>query len=160
MSSTISTQYGGASYEIGVAVQTQQTAEVIVDVTETTPPADTVEISSPGTSGENPPPPPPRTTYQPATVSDRFRFEIQNGMFDPSQRYTPLATRFSSSATATYEARESLGQMPGQHGVYSAIFDLEYQAAQPNPTEAGSNIEARTTLNRMADQNLSLLNSL
>jgi hypothetical protein len=153
MSTTITTYYEGASYDSIRA--SDGNAGVDAQLTETTAPGgDTVEISSPA-GGAAP------VTYEPPDVADRFRFDIQNGMFDKRLRYTPLRTRYEGGASATYDARGSMrGQMGGSAGVYAAMFALQYDDAQPNPSQAGSNVEARSELNRITDQKLSLLGSL
>jgi hypothetical protein len=148
MPDPITTYHGGSSYEIGVSPQSGEAG----------PPAgastagDTVEISSPQ-AGPG--------TYGPNDVADKFKFDIQNGMFDKRLRYTALQTRSSGAATETYEARAGLGgQTMGGGGVYSALFALQYNDANPDQTQASSSAEARGELNRMAEQRLSLLNSL
>ena len=132
------------------------------DVPSTTPSdGDTVEISqtdpSSGTTTSRP-------TYRPPTVEERFRFDISNGMFDRRLRFSPLASRFNDVAVTTYASRRDLAyqitQTAGSRSAYSALFDLQYQDATPDPAAAGSQMEARSGFNRMIDQNLALLNSL
>ena len=148
MPDPITSYSGGASYEIGVSPQPAESnppAAAAVD-------GDTVEISS-SQAGPG--------TYSPNNVADKFRFDIQNGMFDKRLRYTALQTPTSRAATETYESRANLGgQAAGGSGVYSALFALQYNDANPEPTQASSSTEARGELNRMAEQRLSLLNSL
>ena len=153
MSTPITTYYAGASFDSGRA--SDSGASVDAQLTETTAPAgDTVEISTP--AGSTAP-----VTYEPPDVADRFRFDIQNGMFDKRLRYTALRTRYEGGASATYDARGSMrGQVGGSAGVYAALFALQYDDAQPNPSQAGSNAEAKSELNRITDQKLSLLGSL
>jgi hypothetical protein len=167
MSATITNQVSGSSYEIGQAAQSQNESsaevDVTIDITETTPDGDSVEISTPEASSENPPAAPESPTYGPRDMSDRFRFEIENGMLDRSRRFTPLSTRFNGQAAATYSARGSINTQVSRisgNGVHSALFDLAYHVSRPDPSRAGTNVDARTELNRIADRNMALLNSL
>ena len=169
MSATITNDVVGSSYQIGVGAQekteaTDADVDVTIDKTETTPEGDSVEISTAGASADNPLAQPQSPTYGPPDVSDRFRFQIENGMLDKSRRFTPLSSRFNGQAAATYQARESLeghvSRVSGQGSVYSALFDLAYQVSQPHPNRAGTSVDARTELNRIADRNLALLNNL
>jgi hypothetical protein len=169
MSATITNEVAGSSFEIGQAVHQQNEpaeaeVDVNIDITETTPEGDSVELSTPGASAENPPAQAQSPTYGPPAVGDRFRFQINNGMLDKSRRFTPLSSRFNGKAAATYSARESLvgqvSRVAGQGSVYSALFDLAYQVSRPDPSRAGTNVDARTELNRIADRNMALLSSL
>ena len=123
-----------------------------------------MEISSGGSSGGEGYSGPDSPTYGPLPVSDRFRFGIQHGMLDSRLRYSALRDPFGSVASSTYAARQSLqGQVSytsGGQSPYSALFNLQYQDSTPNPTRAGSNVDARVELSRMADQSLMLLSIL
>lgn len=162
--STITSSYEGASYHTSVreAVQARSRAagaSARIELTETTPDGDTVEISPPGASPGNPPR--SGSTYRPPRFSDRFHYDIQNGMFNKRLRFNAVTPRFNTYTAATYSARQGInGQVAGQGGIYSAMFDLFYQDSQPDPTDAGSHVDARAELNRMADQNLNLLHIL
>ncbi len=149
MPDPITSSSAGASYEIGAGPPPQANPA-------TEPDGDTVEISS------GPAPAPP--TYGPPDVADRFRFDIQNGMFDKRLRYTPLRSRYEGAATQAYSARASVGSQvagtAGAGGLYSALFSLGYADARPDSDQVASNSSAKGELNRMADQRLSLLNSL
>ena len=106
----------------------------------------------------------PSPTYEPPTVDERFRFDIANGMFDRSLRFNALKSRGNGAASSTYGPRESienkLRRTAGGRTAYSALFLASYADANPNPTDATSNVDARTGLSRIIDQNLALLNSL
>ncbi len=175
------THYSGASFDYGPAPQSQTEAEteatgetqaaeetqvtVEVELSGTTADGDTVEISSSDdASGESAASGNLIGTYGPPKFSNRFQFDIANGMFDRSLRFTPLKPRFNGAAAATYEARQSLdtqvSNTAGQGSVYSALFDVQYNEAQPDASKAGSSVDARTELSRIADRNLTLLSQL
>ena len=102
--------------------------------------------------------------YGPATVQDRFKFDIENGRFDGKGRYTPLTTRFESVSQSTYDTRAEIGNKlnitAGQNSAQSALFALGYQDASPDATQASSNVDARAQENRRINSNLDLLNLL
>ncbi len=142
---------------------TTSASSAAVGLSGMTPAGDSVEISS-GSSGGDEYHGPASATYGPPPVSDRFRFGIQHGMLDSRLRYSALRSPFGNVASSTYSARQSLqGQvsyMAGGQSHYSALFDLQYQDSTPNPSRAGSNVDARVELNRIADQSLMLLSIL
>ena len=144
---TIVTHQGGSSFDMVIPVKA---LELLVETTD----GDTVEISSPE----------PSPTYAPPSLDERFRFDIANGMFDKNLRFSALRSRSSGTASSTYGPRESIeNQLIGISGgrtAYSALFRASYDDANPNPSEATSNVDARTSLSRIIDQNLALLNSL
>lgn len=134
----------------------QETAEQ----SEPSEPQDIVDISidgDPNDSGQV-------QNYGPATVQDRFKFDIENGRFTSKGRYTPLTTRFEAVASSTYNSRGEIGGrlnvMAGQNSAQSALFALGYQDASPNAPQASSNVDARAQENRRIDNNLDLLNLL
>jgi len=167
MPSAISSYYRtNASYGV-----VQSSSGAGSDVPSTTPPdGDTVEISqtdasSGGTTSSGTTTSPAASpTYRPPTLEDRFRFDISNGMFDGGLRFNPLASQFNDVAVTTYASRQDLAdqvtQTAGSGSAYSALFNLQYQDATPDPAAAGSRMEARSGFNRMIDQNLALLKSL
>ena len=122
-------------------------------------PGDTVEIS--GDSGEGQVSSGGSRSYAPRSIRDRFRFNIQSGMFDSNQRYSPLSVRFAGKATRTYTARQSVStqvsQVAGAGSPYGALFSLMYQDAQPNPGDARTQVDARVAQHRMMDQHIQLL---
>ena len=93
-----------------------------------------------------------------------FKFAIQNGMLDPSRRFSALKPRFRSAANVAYRERQLVEiqviQTAGTGSSYAALFSLQYQDASPNPDRATTNVKARTEFNRIADQNLELLTNL
>ena len=145
----------GATYD-RIAPETESVEEtedgIDIDISEL-PDEDTVEISGPG---------PGRQTYGPSEFTDKFRFELQNGMRDPSRRYSPLQNRFRGMAVSGYEERGSVSvQITRTAGsTYSALFNLQYSDASPDGETASTSVEARTEYNRIADQQLELLASL
>jgi hypothetical protein len=123
-------------------------------------PQDVVEITITDLPSETDSPASTPATYGPTTFGDKFKFDVQNGMLDPSKRFSPLSVRFDSTAVSTYEAREGIAGQMGANTPYAALFALHYQDANPNPSEASTNVDARTTENRRIDQGLDLLNLL
>ena len=165
---TLTQDLGNASFDIDPAVL-QQRAEAAAqaaaeaEVEE----GDSVEITIteiPSEPTEDPPTPESSpVVYGPQIFDDAFRLAIENGILDPSQRFNPLHIRFQTGATETYEARGSLGAQIMQNvglGTSSALFNIQYQDAQPNPNEASGNVDAKAEQQRIADQNLHLLNTL
>ncbi|MCZ6632306.1 MAG: hypothetical protein O7G87_02810 [bacterium] len=165
---TFTQNLGNASFDIDPAVL-QQRAEAAaqaaaeaeseegdsVEITITEIPSESTDDSP--TSGSSP------GIYGPETFDDKFRYAIENGMLDPSRRFNPLRIRFQTSATETYEARGSLGAQVMQNaglGTSLALFNIQYQDAQPNPNDISSNVDAKVEQQRIADQNLHLLNTL
>lgn len=102
--------------------------------------------------------------YSPPQMSDKFRYNIEQGMFDQSLRYNAIAARYQDIATETHEARQSIeGQISrfsGSNSGVAALFALGYQNAQPNPNNATTHVEARVEQNRRIDSGLDLLNML
>lgn len=124
-------------------------------------PQDIVEITITGPPSEADPSASTSTIYGPATFGDKFKYDLQNGMLDPNKRFSPLSARFDSTAVSTYEARENFaGQIIGANSPHAALFALHYQDANPNPSKASTNVDARTIENRRIDQGLDLLNIL
>jgi hypothetical protein len=128
----------------------------------TTTVQDIVDIVAIGTSPSSTPDKP--STYAPKEVADKFRYNIENGMFDQRLRYNALSSQFQGAAQATYDARQNVvsqvGQLGGSNSSISALFALTYQDAQPNPNDASTHVEARTEQTRQMDQGLNLLNML
>ena len=157
---TFGQNLGNSSFDIDPAVLQQRAAEAAQEAE-----ADVVEITiTEIPSDSETPPEQTQATYTPATFNDNFQFAIENGILDPSYQFNPLSIRFQSGAVETYEARGSLGSQVvqgfGQDSPYAALFAIQYQNAQPNSSEASSNVDAKTEQQRIADQNLQLLNSL
>lgn len=139
---------------------TTERIEPVQEPSEPPEPQDIVDISIDG----DPNAPGQLQNYGPATIQDRFKFDIENGRFTSKGRYTPLTTRFEAVANATYDSRGEIGSrlnvMAGQNSAQSALFALGYQNASPDATHASSNVDARTQENRRIDNNLDLLNLL
>ena len=129
--------------------------EVTVEITEPED-GDTVELSN-----ETDPGP---ATYQPPQFSDRFKFDIQNGMFDAHLRFNAAVTRSRGADVVAYSERQAvetqITQAAGSGSPSAALFALQYQDANPNSDSASSQVEGRVEFNRMAAQNLNLLASL
>ena len=81
-------------------------------------------------------------------------------MLDASKRFNPLSVRFDSTAISTYETRENIVAQIGLTGPQATLFALHHQAANPDPSEVSTNVDARTLENRRIDQGLDLLNLL
>ena len=78
MSATITNEVAGSSFEISQTVHqqdepTEAEVDVTIDITETTPEGESVEISTSGASTETPPAQPESPTYGPPAVDDRFQ---------------------------------------------------------------------------------------
>ena len=127
-----------------VPVETQQD---FLDISITDTPSESAPVSGPG-------------TYGPDTFDDKFKFDLQNGMLDPSKRFNALSVRFDLTAVSTYETRQNLAAQIGVAGPQAALFALHYQAANPDLSDASTNVDARTTENRRIDRGLDLLNLL
>lgn len=152
------------------------TVHVGVGVTETTPSGDTVEISDDAASGQGEGSQGGTSaggsgvqvsrggTYTPRALSDRFRYDINNGFLSPRQRFRVSLVSAGSEAAATYAVRGQAGGLVrrgGVTGVYGAIFSLGYQDGSPGGTGNGiSNRQAINEFRRMADQNLPLLSAI
>ena len=118
--------------------------------------SDTVELS-----GQTDPEP---QNYGPAQFRDRFKFDIQNGMFDGRLRFNASVTRSRGADVVAYAERQGveiqITQTAGVGSPSAALFALQFQDANPNNTNASSQVEGRIGFNRMAAQNLNLLASL
>ena len=150
----IITPGAGASFDsVPPAQEPENDGAVTVEVT--TPEEDSVEISN---SEETP------ARYGPTSFGDRFKFNIQNGMMDGSLRFNANTSRARGASVAAYAERQAVElqvtQAAGSGSPSSALFALQFQDANPNNTTAGSQVEGRVELHRMADQNLNLLSSL
>ena len=124
------------------SAETQDIVDISITESESTPPAST----------------PP--TYGPATFSDKFKFELQNGMMDASKRFNAINVRYDTTASTTHETRENLAAQIGATGAQAALFALHHQASDPTPSEASTDVDARTLENRRIDRGLDLLNLL
>jgi hypothetical protein len=127
---------------------------VTVEITESN--EDTVELSDPAEESSH--------TYGLVRFSDRFKFDIENGMFDARLRFNAITSRSRGSDVAAYSERQAVEfqvtQAAGTDSPSSALFALQFQDANPNSTSVGSHVEGLTEFKRMADQNLALLSSL
>ena len=145
----------GTSYDSVAPVPTPEEAEVDVEITGPEE-DDSVEIT------ETPSDPPP--TYGPTEFSDRFRFQIQSGMFDSSLRFDATKPRATGASVQAYEERQAVEfqvtQAAGSGSQSSALFALQFQDADPNGSGATSQVEGRVEYKRMAEQNLNLLATL
>ena len=141
-----------ASYDTGGQSAPQPPATPVQDI------VDIVAIAPPPTTPNKP------ITYSPKDVADKFRYNIENGMFDQRLRYNALASQFQGAAQETYDVRQNVvrqvAQLGGSNSSISALFALTYQDAQPNPNSASTHVEARTEQTRQMDQGLNLLNML
>lgn len=163
---TLTQDLGNASFDIDPAVL-QQRAEAAAQAAAEAEEGDSVEITIteiPSESTEDPPTSESSPIiYGPAIFDDTFRLAIENGILDPSQRFNPLHIRFQTGATETYETRGLLGNQVMQNvglGTSTALFNIQYQDAQPHPNKASGNVDAKVEQQRIADQNLHLLNTL
>lgn len=150
ISSTVQ-RAGGASYEIGG----RQTSGASNAESESTQSGDSVDVSQ-GSGGG-------RAGYTPR-VSDRFRFDIQNGIFSSGRRYNADVHQFRRVSNATYDSRLTVsGQVSataGDGSSASALFQLQYQDASPRSVSSSSNMAAVNEFNRQRDQSLNLLRLL
>ena len=114
---------------------------------------DTVELSTNTDPGP--------VSYQPSRFSDRFKFDIQNGMFDARLRFNATVTRSRGADVVAYAERQTVEiqvtQTAGTGSPSAALFALQFQDANPNSDRASTQIEGRLEFNRMAAQNLNLL---
>lgn len=151
----IITPGSGASYDTVGPATTPEGGGVVVEISGPEP-EDSVEISEQDA--------PESPTYGPTQFSDRFRFQIQNGMFDASLRFDATESRARGASTAAYGERQAVEfqvtQAAGTGSATSALFALQFQDADPNGGNATSQIEGRVEYKRMAEQNLNLLASL
>ena len=151
----IITPGSGASFDSTPPPPAQPEGEVTVEITEPEN-GDTVELSN-----ETDPGP---ATYQPPQFSDRFKFDIQNGIFDAHLRFNAAVTRSRGADVAAYSERQAvetqITQAAGSGSPSAALFALQYQDANPNSDSASSQVEDRVEFSRMAAQNLNLLASL
>ena len=129
-----------------VAETSEQEGQDVVDISITEP-------SSPDTSA-----PPSSGIYGPSAFDDKFKFELQNGMLDAGKRFNALNVRYDTTATTTHELRENLATQIGATGALATLFALHHQAADPNPNEVTTDVDARTNENRRIDRGLDLLN--
>ena len=140
------------------------------DTIPVTPPEEdggvTLEITEPeeGDSVELSGEPEAPVTYGPTQFSDRFKFDIANGMFDASLRFNANRTRNRGASVEAYNERRGVEfqvtQTAGRGSATTALFALQFQEADPNSIDATSQVEARTEYARMAEQNLNLLATL
>ena len=142
----------GSSFDTIAPTGSSDEGDVTVEISD---PEDTVEISN---ESEDP------VTYGPTQFADRFKFAIDNGMFDASLRFNANQTRSSGADVAAYYERQGVEfqvtQAAGAGSPSSALFALQFQDAAPNSAAAGSQVEGRVEFNRMAEQNLNLLATL
>lgn len=166
-----------SSYAV-TSSSTHQSAHsrVQVDITETTPSGDTADISDEGASGQGGASQGGTSsggsgvqvsrggTYTPRALSDRFRYEINNGFLRPRNRFHVSVATAGSEAAATYAGRGQVGGLAvrgGLAGMYGAIFSLGYQDGSPTGTSNGiANRQAINEFRRIADQNLPLLSAI
>lgn len=109
---------------------------------------DTVEISDEGQAASL------------GTFTDRFRFDIDNGLLNVRRPVYARATTPGSVASATYSGRGQTRSLVsgGGLGVREAIFSLGYQDGSPRGARNGiSNRQAINEFQRMASRNLPLL---
>ncbi len=148
----IVTPGAGASFDTVPLPPGPEQDDVTVEITPAE--GDTVELSG----GE------PPATYGPADFSDRFRFDIQNGMLDAKLRFHAVTSRSRGADVAAYSERQTVEfqvtQTAGTGSPSSALFALQFQDADPNASDATSQVEGRAEFNRMAAQNLGLLSQL
>lgn len=151
----IITPGSGASYDSIAQAPPPDEGEVTVEITGQDE-GDSVEISNEPQS--------PAPTYGPSQFSDRFKFDIQNGMFDARLRFDATQTRARGASVAAYQERQAVEfqviQAAGTGSPSSALFSLQFQDADPNSAGAASQVEGRVEFQRMAEQNLNLLSSL
>ena len=147
---------GGASFEIG---SRQEKTDGSVGSEETAADGDSVDLSSteePSAGGG-------RAAYTPG-VADRFRFDLQNGLFSSGRRFDAVSLRFQQESKATYTPRgtinEQVARTAGGGSASSALFHLQYQDASPDRTSAETHAAAIRELNRQRDQSLDLLRLL
>jgi hypothetical protein len=153
---------------IPIAPPTPASNQVSSPVTsQTTESSDTQDILDISVNGDPNAPSdtnPGYQTYEPSSVKDRFRFDIENGRFGGKGSFSPLTTRFENVAKSTYISRAEIGQrvnaFSGQNSAQSALFVIGYQDASPENTTASSHVDARAQENRRIDQNLDLLNMI
>lgn len=148
----IITPGSGASFDSTPPPPAEPEGEVTVEITEPED-GDTVELSN-----ETDPGP---ATYQPPQFSDRFKFDIQSGMFDAHLRFNAAVTRSRGADVVAYAERQTVEiqvtQTAGRGSPSAALFALQFQDANPNSDRASTQIEGRLEFNRMAAQNLNLL---
>ena len=138
---------GGASYAVYSSGQSSgETASASAGSASS---GDTLEISDEGRAASL------------GTFKDRFRFDIDNGLMNPRQKFQAYTVEAGSVAAATYATRgqtEGLMMGGGMAGTYGAIFSLGYQST--SPTGASNGVAYRQAINafqRIADRNLPLL---
>ncbi|MEE2752563.1 MAG: hypothetical protein VX910_01165 [Candidatus Latescibacterota bacterium] len=153
MSGTVTPASGSTFDTIPVAPESDDSL-VTVEITESN--EDSFELSS--TAGDS------TSAYGPLQFSDRFKFDIQNGMFDAKLRFNAAISRSRGADVATYSERQAVEfqvtRAAGTDSSSSALFALQFQDANPNSTSVGSHLEGRTEFKRMAEQNLALLSIL
>ncbi len=144
----------GASFNTVGPVPTPD-PEVTVNISEPKD-GDSVDLS-------NEPPGGP-STYGPAQFSDRFKFDIQNGMLDASLRFDARTNRSRGADVKAYAERQGVDfQITKAAGIgsqTSALFALQFQDVNPNATSASTQVEGRLGFSRVAEQSLNLLASL
>lgn len=151
----IITPGGAASFDRVPPLPSEPEGDVTIEITEPED-GDTVELSN-----ETDPEP---VTYQPPQFSDRFKFDIQSGMFDAHLRFNATTTRSRGADVVAYTERQAVEtqvtQAAGSGSPSAALFSLQYQDANPNSDSASTQVEGRVEFSRMAAQNLNLLASL
>jgi hypothetical protein len=146
----------GASFDsIAPSTPAEDDSEVVVEITSPDE-GDSVEISSESES-EAP-------VYGPTNFSDRFKFDIENGMFDATLRFDATQPRARGASVEAYSERRAVEfqvtQAAGTGSPSSALFALQFQDANPNGGGASSQVDGRVAFKRMAQQNLNLLANL
>ena len=151
----IITPGGAASFDRVPPLPSEPEGDVTIEITEPED-GDSVELSN--ETGPEP------VTYQPPQFSDRFKFDIQSGMFDAHLRFNATTTRSRGADVVAYTERQAVEtqvtQAAGSGSPSAALFSLQYQDANPNSDSASTQVEGRVEFNRMAAQNLNLLASL